>query len=147
MDAPTRGERNNNPGNIDYLPDIQYLGEVGIEEVLPGGRPRFAKFDTPVHGIRALARNLLAYQKLHKLYTLREIVTRWAPGSENDTAAYIDAVCKDTGFGPDISVNLFLTDNLIAVVIAIIRHENGRCIYTNATVRDGVREAYIGFPQ
>lgn len=145
MDAPTRGERNNNPGNIDYLPDIKFVGETGLEEVAPGARPRFATFDTPVHGIRALARNLLAYNKLHRLHTIREIITRWAPGNENDTAAYIDAVCKDTGYSPDLSLNLFETDTLMALVRAIIRHENGRCIYTQTTLKDGVKQAYDGF--
>jgi len=141
---PTRGERNNNPGNIDFLPDIQYLGETGIEKTAT--HPRFATFDTPIHGIRALARNLLAYQKLHKLHTIRDIIARWAPGSENDTQAYIDAVCKSTGYAADINLILSDTDTLLALVRAIILHENGRCIYTQTTLKDGVREAYIGFP-
>jgi len=53
MSTP-RGIRNQNPGNIDYNSRNDWQGQIGKE---PGGR--FAIFDTPENGIRALGKLLL----------------------------------------------------------------------------------------
>lgn len=151
----TRGEYNNNPGNIDFHPDIQYQGQLGIEIPRnPDERPRFARFDTPTNGIRALARLLLVYYRHHKLNTIREIISRYAPGNENDTEAYIYGVVRDfycltdrflTGLElqtySNTSLPLSDTTNLLNLVVAIIRHENGRCIYDQSTLTNGVKLA------
>ncbi|WP_347147235.1 hypothetical protein [Proteus vulgaris] len=47
-----RGERNNNPGNIDYNPRNKWKGLVGIETGVPN--PRFCVFESPEYGIRAI---------------------------------------------------------------------------------------------
>lgn len=52
-----RGIRNRNPGNIDYNPRNDWQGQIGKE---PGGR--FAIFDTPENGIRALGKLLIKYR-------------------------------------------------------------------------------------
>src|SRR5690348_12867209 len=61
FDSSVRGERNNNPGNLDYDPAIPYKGQLGVEIVPPGYayRARFARFDTSRNGLRALARWLM----------------------------------------------------------------------------------------
>ena len=42
------------------------------------------------------------YYHKYRLYTIRGIVSRWAPEADhNDTAAYIANVSKLTGIGPD----------------------------------------------
>ena len=60
----SRGIRNNNPGNIDYNKNNQWRGQIGIET--SAINPRFAKFDNARKRIRALAKLLLNYQRLHK---------------------------------------------------------------------------------
>lgn len=139
----TRGERSNNPGNLDFHPDIQYVGQLGIEEVPADEhyKPRFARFDNPVHGIRALARNLLVYYTHHKLNTIEELVSRYAPGNENDTTAYIADVSKFTGYSAAEPLNLSDTTTLMRLTQGFIHHENGRCLYTQSTLADAVKSA------
>ena len=51
------------------------------------------------YGLRAAFVLLRTYSSKYKLNSIRDIVTRWAPPSENDTEAYIRTVCCLTGFG------------------------------------------------
>jgi hypothetical protein len=80
----TRGLRNNNPGNIDRN-TIKWQGMADDQS----SDPRFVVFKAPVFGIRALAKTLLAYQNQHGCKTIRQIINRWAPPSENKTEAYV----------------------------------------------------------
>lgn len=113
-----RGIRDFNPGNM--RPGLQkWLGEQ-----TPDGN--YCVFDTPEHGIRAMAKNLIGYQTKYGLRTIRGIITRYAPPSDNnDTAAYINAVSADVGIGIDVSTDLTDPSVLSSFVMAIIQHENG----------------------
>lgn len=42
---------------------------------------------------------LRTYRDKHAATSIREIVSRWAPPTENNTDAYIATVCRLTGFG------------------------------------------------
>ena len=92
-----RGIRNNNPGNIRYVLGITstYARCTGQDEA------GFCVFDTPEHGLEALARLLVRYQDKHGLKTIRGIINRWAPPVENETTAYVAAVAHSTGFAAD----------------------------------------------
>lgn len=133
-----RGIRNNNPGNIQK--GVGFAGEV------EGNDSRFATFRTPEDGIRATARNLLTYQRQHGLDTVREIVSRWAPPSENDTGAYAQQVAR--ALGVEAGERLDLTDpgTLERLTAAIIRHENGMQPYTAEQLAEGVSAALAGAP-
>lgn len=98
-----------------------------------GGHELFV-FQSPIYGIRALARTLIQYQDEHGLRTIRQVVGRWAPSVENDTVAYTKAVFEDTGFAPDVVLNMHKYEHLKAVTLAIIKHENGQQPYTAAQV-------------
>jgi hypothetical protein len=134
--APTRGERNNNPGNLRELPGDHWEGERATDD-----DPEFEEFDAPEDGIRALAKTLLTYQRKHGLATLRQIITRWAPPSENDTEAYIEAVAGALTVSADQPIDLTDRNLLVDLVKAIICRENGRCIYSDATILSGVNRA------
>jgi len=41
------------------------------------------------------------YYHKYRLYTIRSIISKWAPASENNTEAYIQNVSKLTGIAPD----------------------------------------------
>lgn len=131
-DAP-RGIRGNNPGNIEVTGE-RWQGQTGSDG-------RFATFDTPQAGIRALARNLLTYQERHGLNTVQAIVNRWAPPRENDTGAYVQAVARALGVEPDATLSLRDPQTLQRLAEAIIHHENGRQPYPEAVVRAGVDAA------
>lgn len=129
-DEPTRGERSNNPGCMNE--GGGWIGDIGYEIVPPGFhyKPRFARFDTAIHGIRAIAKQLIVYQDKHGLHTIRAMINRWAPPSDdNDTSAYVEAVSGHVGVTPDETINVHDIDILLGMVCGIINQENGRVIY------------------
>lgn len=131
-----RGVRNNNPGNIEAS-TTAWQGQVGSDG-------RFATFNTPESGIRALGRNLLAYQEKHGLNTVHGIINRWAPPGENNTSAYVRAVATAIGVGPADPLNLRDPVTLQKLTGAIIRHENGDQPYPDNVLSAGVNMALGG---
>jgi hypothetical protein len=132
----TRGERNNNPGNIDRN-TTKWQGMADNQST----DSRFVVFSAPVWGIRALAKVLLSYNKLYDIKTVRGFIDRWAPPRENDTDAYVEHVAKQLSCEPDDNINISQPTILKALTVAIIRHENGRCIYSNDLITQGVQKA------
>lgn len=133
----TRGERNNNPGNIrEYANDAHWQGERATDD-----DPAFEEFVTAEAGIRALGKTLLSYQRKHGLRTVRVIINRWAPTNENDTSAYVDSVAKQMTVSADADIDLEQSFRLFDITKAIIRHENGRVIYTDTQIEEGVAKA------
>ena len=130
-----RGIRNNNPGNIRKSVAV-WLGEVD------GQDDAFETFDTPEHGIRALAKILLNYQRKRKLRTISQIISRWAPPSENDTTAYEQTVADGVGVGINDVLDLENSIVLDSLVKAIIQHENGQQPYSDSMIGIGVSLAY-----
>ena len=130
---PPRRIRNNNPGNIRYT-GTQWAGLS-----LPPSDGEFCIFTEPKWGIRALARVLKVYQTKYGICTVSGIIRRWAPSFENDTAAYVKSVCHQTGFGSGSELNLFDSDTMLALVKAIIQHENGQMPYTTEQLMEGIR--------
>lgn len=129
-----RGIRNNNPGNLEFSNSNPWQGQAGSDG-------RFAKFETPEHGIRALGRNLLSYQR-QGIDTVSDIINRWAPPEDNnDTGAYIQAVCAQLGVGPDQQINASDPQTLNALCAAIIKHENGNQPYSSDQISIGVNAA------
>ena len=62
----------------------------------------FCQFKSLEYGWRAAFYLLTrTYYHKHRLYTIRTIIRRWAPESENNTEAYIANVSKLTGILPD----------------------------------------------
>lgn len=133
-----RGVRSNNPGNIDYNPANKWQGQLPPNPAL---EKRFARFDVAENGIRALGKLLLTYQRKYNLRTIEALISRWAPGVENDTASYVAAVEKQTGTAPGAPVDLHNVAVMTGVVKAIIHHENAGYQYPEAVVQEGVRRA------
>lgn len=127
MQKLTRGERNNNPGNI-VKSDIFWRGEIA------GDDKRFESFASPDEGIRAIGVIMQNYQRKYGLNTVRGLINRYAPPVENDTNSYVNAVAGSLGVSPDASLNLSDPAILLPLVKAIIKHENGRVIYADAQI-------------
>lgn len=126
----TRGIRNNNPGNIRHGTS-RWLGMSSAQPDID-----YVTFDSPLYGIRAMAKLLTNYQERYGLDTIREIITRWAPPSENITSSYIDNVSKLVGALPDQKIDV--TARLVPLVKAIIQHENGKQPYTDLQIDQGI---------
>ena len=142
-----RGVRNNNPGNIDFNPRNDWVGQLGLE--LGAGKPRFARFDSPENGIRALGKLLIAYRGKDGMPgvggkgidTVLETINRWAPSNENDTKAYALAVAKRLGVRTTDPINIKDPTTLRVFVQSIIIHENGGNPYKADVIDEGVRRA------
>lgn len=91
IDMAARGIENNNPGNI------RRSNEKFVGEIRPSLDPEFKQFRSMAYGYRALMRVLKTYYHKHGLRTIRGIINRWAPTTENPTGNYISAVTRDTG--------------------------------------------------
>lgn len=106
----------NNPGNLRPSPRYKWIGQSGET---PLG---FVKFETPYLGIRALYITLCNYIKIHNLNTIRTIISRFAPPTENDTEAYIRFVSARMQI-PDTQA-IGTHGELLKLMTAIIRMEN-----------------------
>ena len=93
-----RGLRNNNPLNIRRTGKDQWQGLAEVQN-----DRSFCQFESLEWGWRAAFYLLTrTYYHTHRLYTIRGIISRWAPPQDhNNTEAYIRNVCKRTGIGPD----------------------------------------------
>ena len=142
-----RGIRNNNPGNIDFNSRNAWQGQLGLEAGV--AKPRFARFDTPENGIRALGKLLLNYRGKDGMPgvgrpgidTPLEFIGRWAPSSENNTQAYAQAIAKRLGVGVRDSIDISRPQVLREAVVGIIVHENGGNPYKAEVIDEGIRRA------
>lgn len=88
--------------------------------------PRFEQFVDDLHGLRAIGKTLLTYQKVDGCLSIRELIYRWAPRIENDTMAYVQAVCHSCGVdSPDDGYRLVSVQDLAPLIAAIVHQENG----------------------
>lgn len=124
----TRGYRNRNPGNLDRVQGVRWQGELPLaqEKQLDD---RFCVFKTHEYGIRAIIRTLVTYATARKardgsaIDTVREVIERWAPPSENKTNAYVNAVARNIGIDPDQPIDIQDPEVMRTLVQAIIAHE------------------------
>lgn len=131
----TRGERNNNPGNLR-----KGSNWLGLASKQPDSD--FCTFTDPKYGIRALAKVLLVYGA-QGVDTIRTIVSRWAPSNENNTDAYVAAVAADMKCDPDTHLDVRDYTQMYPLVSAIIHHENGRVIYPRSVIDAGLALAGV----
>ncbi len=117
-----RGIRNNNPLNIRRTKD-QWLGMK--KEQTDGA---FCQFENLAYGWRAAFKLLTrTYYHTYRLYTIRTIVTKWAPPNENNTRAYVENVSRLTGIGADepLGIPSESPARWIALGAAMAIQENG----------------------
>ena len=109
-----RGIRNNNPLNIRRGKD-QWKGLRAQQT-----DSAFCQFESLDYGWRAAFYLLTrTYYHKYRLYTIRGIISRWAPSNErstygrllpegrkNDTRAYIENVSRLTGIDPDEPIGI-----------------------------------------
>uniref|UniRef100_A0AAU6W2V9 Tape measure protein n=4 Tax=unclassified bacterial viruses TaxID=12333 RepID=A0AAU6W2V9_9VIRU len=132
---PSRAERNNNPGNLEYR------RQRGAEP--ESGSGRFAKFSSAADGVAALVGQLRRYGARGR-DTLTKIMEIYAPSSENNTKAYIDALSKKLGVGADQTLDLNNSDTLAGLVKGISRHESGNDFLREDDVLSGLKMAGVG---
>ena len=125
------GIRNNNPLNIRLVPENRWQGRIPPERNSDG---EYEQFETPIWGIRAGVRLVIAHFDRRGADTIRKLIEIWAPPSENNTDAYVAFVAARTGFGPDERLDFHRFEHLRPVVEAMIGFENGIQPYTDAQI-------------
>ena len=99
-----RGIRNNNPLNIRHAKQNRWRG-LRKEQT----DKSFCQFTEMKWGLRAAIRLMENYIR-RGAQTPRQIISRWAPPSENNTSGYITQACQRAGLDPDFPV-LFWADS------------------------------------
>ena len=120
--------KNYNPLNIRKT-NIDWVGKTG-------NNAGFETFSSPEYGYRAAAKNLYTYNERDGLTTTRELISKWAPNTENNTEAYVQKVAKDLGVNPDADLgnlrdNPALTKNLMK---SMTEHEGPKNNFTDADI-------------
>lgn len=103
-------DRNNNPGNLR-----------------PVGGGGFRTFDNALEGWGAMRNQLMRYftgkTTGKALKTITDIVSTWAPSSENDTGKYINDISKWMGVSPDVALNLNNPQVMMSLMQSMARKE------------------------
>ena len=115
----SRGLRNNNPGNIRRS-RVRYKGEVR-----PSRDPDFKEFSTIAYGYRAVFVLLDTYRSRYGLTTIRQMLNRYAPPTENFTEGYVRFVADYAGVMPDEVIDTRNEMDMIPIVSAMSTIENG----------------------
>ena len=117
-----RGIRNNNPLNIRRSKD-KWKGLRAVQ-----ADAQFCQFESLEYGWRAAFYLLTrTYYHKYRLYTIRAIISKWAPPCENNSKAYVENVSRLTGIDPDepIGIPSERPARWIALGMAMAIQENG----------------------
>lgn len=112
--------RNNNLLNIRISTD-KFQGEVQ-----PSQDKDFKQFETAAYGYRAAFKVLRTYINNYKCDTIRKIISRFAPSSENHTENYIRVVSERSGIPENDTVYADNREMMVRIVAAMSYVENGR---------------------
>ena len=115
----SRGLRNNNPGNIRRS-KVRYKGEV-----TPSRDSEFKEFSSIAYGYRAMFVLLDTYRSCYGLTTIRQMLNRYAPPTENFTNGYVRFVADYSGVMPDEQIDTRAEMDMIPIVSAMSKIENG----------------------
>lgn len=139
--AKVRSFRNNNFGNLNYV------GQEGarLEDPNANGEARFAKFNTPEEGFRALANQLTAYSNGkskatggRKLNTVEDIIGVYAPKNENDTQQYVKSLSEKLGVRSDEQLDMTNPEVMTKMMRGIATIEGGNPQVTDQFIRDSI---------
>lgn len=117
-----RGVRNFNPGNL-RASKSKWMGEDGQDD------EGYIQFNTPENGLRAMAVNLANQKRLHKIDNVQDLISKYAPASENDTSAYTNQVAAALGVSPTAKIDLTNPETLAKIMPVMIKIENGSMPY------------------
>ncbi|PSB89086.1 structural protein P5 [Photobacterium damselae subsp. damselae] len=135
MIKPTLGTKNNNPLNIRYNSANKWQGMTGQNK-------GYCTFENSIYGIRAGAVLMKNYMTKHGLTSVKGLVNRWAPPSDNNpTQNYINFVAKRLGVSPNAA--LLQVGDIPTLIKAMITFENGMNPYSDETILKAVKLAGI----
>jgi len=93
-------------------------------------------------GVRAVGKLLQTYQSRYNLNTIEQMISRYAPPSENPTDEYIKFVAQKTGIAADKEISTLRKATLNTLVLAIVRFEGAKPTVTASAVLRGVAKLF-----
>lgn len=138
------GVRNHNPGNLRYIANDPWDGQVGNDS-------GYGIYDTDARGLRAMAKQIAKHVRRGGKDTVRKLIETYAPPHENPTEAYIRNVAGALGLPlignpPDTPTFTLDRVTLFQLMRAMIVQEQGKAwavYYSDADVRTAVNEAFV----
>lgn len=131
------GMRNNNPGNIKYLPTLPYAGLVGPSVNTDQGDPQ-AVFNSPEAGMAAMYRLALKKYQQGKTTPLALIAGNmgWTPGNTQAAAN----VARSAGIGPNDDIGMTDPGRAARFMRALMLQEHGPAsnAYTDAQIQAAI---------
>lgn len=131
MSKSPLGIRNNNPLNIRAT-GINWQGATGEN----GG---YVVFESSFYGLRAAARVLRTYRNNYGLTSVEQIISRWAPPTENNTQSYINNVAQVLEVLPSDPLE---PEQYPALMAVMILHENGKQPFSSAEIIKGFNAGF-----
>lgn len=134
-----RSFRNNNFGNIEFRNQAgATMGDAG----------RFARWETPEEGLRAVSNQLVRYftgkTTGRQLSTVKDIINTWAPSAENNTPGYIDSVAKAIGVAPTQPLDLLNNPQQMREMVKAISKVEGGADLNSLGVSDKFIDTALG---
>lgn len=130
-DGANRGLKNNNPGNL-RLTTQAWKGKIPNSQ---NTDKAFEQFTHKRFGIRAMTRVLKNWIEKGKATTVKDIVSKYAPSHENDTAGYINDLAEVLKVSPTSPLKP-TKDNLKKLVVSMGTLESGSGAITSDEFED-----------
>ena len=124
-----KGIRNNNPFNIEYRSNIDWIGQLGTDG-------RFAVFDNAENGIRAGMINIRTKFRRDGANTVRSLLNILSPAFENPTESFVFFVSQRLGVAPEQPLDY--DKEIIELSKAIVTFENGENPYPDSLYRSAL---------
>lgn len=129
-----RGVRNRNPlnirrsktpwfGEVDHIDVVDTKGESGAARFYDKS---FCQFSDVKYGYRAAFKLIKKYIEVYECNTIRKIINRWAPPTENNTSNYVEHVCKWQCLDADAKITTSNHNGLVRLVFGMTMVENGK---------------------
>ncbi|ECD9611482.1 hypothetical protein FNZ18_19245 [Salmonella enterica subsp. salamae] len=134
-----RSYRNNNFGNIEFRNQPgATIGDAG----------RFARWETPEEGLRAVSNQLVRYYTGKttgkQLTSVSDIINTWAPSAENNTPGYIESVAKSMGVDPNQTLDLLNNPTQMREMVKAISKVEGGADLNSLGVSDKFIDTALG---
>ena len=119
VNSNVRAVRNLNPGNVRHSGDA-WQGMTGQDD------KGFCQFNTADNGTRCMVKLLRNYSANRGLDTIKTVIDRYAPSSENDTNSYVKVIASRMGLPETQGLNLKTdANNLASLAYYMHIHEAG----------------------
>ena len=123
-----RGYRNNNPLNIRINPANNWQGKIANNT-----DGVFEQFTHMSYGYRAALKLIRNYIQNDGLETVTQIISKWAPNTENNTSGYIQRVIGMNQWTAGKVIDPYSKDDMCDLVYAMAIVENGNTILPSYT--------------